>query len=138
MTPGRRVAQRENGVIPTIEQAQAFAEEWYAAWNARDLERILSHYCEDVTFSSPFIAAMTGREDSTIAGRRELASYFGRALEAYPDLRFEPRALFVGAGSVVLHYRSVRGLLTAEVMGLDRDLRVTTVLAHYDQFHDRS
>jgi SnoaL-like domain len=133
MTPGRRVAQRENGVIPTIEQAQAFAEEWYAAWNARDLERILSHYREDVTFSSPFIAAMTGREDSTIAGRRELASYFGRALDAFPDLRFEPLALFVGVDSVVLHYRRVPGLLAAEAMCLDRDLRVGAAMAHYDR-----
>jgi hypothetical protein len=122
----------------TAERAQEFAAEWYEAWNAHDLDRILPHYRDDVTLRSPFVVVITGREDGTIVGRDELASYFGGALDAYPDLRFEPRALFVGAGSVVLHYRSVRGLLTAEVMGLDRDLRVTTVLAHYDQFHDRS
>ncbi len=119
--------------MPTVEQAKGFAEEWYRAWNAHDLDRILSHYREDVTLSSPFVAAITGREDGTVVGRDELASYFGRALDAYPDLRFEPLALFFGAGSVVLHYRSVRGLLAAEAMELDRDLRVTTAMAHYDQ-----
>jgi len=44
-----------------------------------------------------------------------------------------PLALFVGAGSVVLHYRSVRGLLAAEAMTLDSELRVGAAMAHYDQ-----
>ena len=35
------------------EQAQQLAEEWYAAWNSHDLERILSHYSDDVVFVSP-------------------------------------------------------------------------------------
>lgn len=69
------------------------------------------------------------REDGSIVGGDELASYFVRVLEAYPELRFERLALFLGAGSVVLHYRSVRGLLAAEAMGLGRDRRVTTATA---------
>jgi ketosteroid isomerase-like protein len=35
------------------EQAQRLAEEWYAAWNDHDLERILSHYSDVVVFVSP-------------------------------------------------------------------------------------
>jgi hypothetical protein len=118
---------------PALPQAQEFAEEWYVAWNAHDLDRILSHYRDDVTLRSPLVSAITGREDAVVVGRDALASYFRRGLETYPDLHFEPQALFVGAGSVVLQYRSVRGLLTAEVMSLDRDLRVTNVMAHYDR-----
>jgi hypothetical protein len=117
----------------TAERAQEFAEEWYEAWNVHDLERIVSHYREDVTFRSPFVRAITGREDGTLIGHDDLASYCGRALDAFPDLRFEPLALFVGAGSVVLHYRSVRGFLAAEAMSLDRDLRVSGAMAHYDR-----
>jgi SnoaL-like domain len=116
----------------TAERAQEFAEQWYEAWNVHDLERIVSHYREDVTFSSPFVTAITGREHGTLVGRDVLASYFARALDAFPGLRFEPLALFVGAGSVVLHYRRVRGLLAAETMCLDRDLRVSAAMAHYD------
>jgi hypothetical protein len=70
----------------------------------------------------------SGRERRTLVGHDELAPYFGRE-QAYPDPRFEPTALFLGAGSVVLHYRSVRGLLAKEAMGLDRDLRVTPAMA---------
>jgi ketosteroid isomerase-like protein len=118
---------------PALLRARRFAEEWYEAWNAHDLDRILSHYREDVTFRSPFVAAITGREDGALVGRDELASYFRRALEAYPDLHFEPLELFLGAGSVVVHYRSVRGSRAAEAMWLDRDLRVTIAIAHYDR-----
>jgi hypothetical protein len=118
---------------PALPQAQEFAEEWYEAWNGHDLDRILSHYRDDVTLRSPLVPTITGQKDAIVVGRDALASYFRRGLEAYPDLHFEPLALFVGAGSVVLQYRSVHGSLTAEVMGLDRDLRVTNVMAHYDQ-----
>ena len=33
----------------------AFAEEWITAWNTHDLDRILSHYAEDIVFRSPVI-----------------------------------------------------------------------------------
>jgi hypothetical protein len=116
---------------PALLQVRQFAEQWYEAWNAHDLDRILAHYRDDVTLRSPMVVAITGREDGIVVGRDALASYFSRGLEAYLDLRFEPLALFVGVDSVVLNYRSVRGLLTAEFMGLDPNLRVKTVIAHY-------
>jgi ketosteroid isomerase-like protein len=113
-------------------QAQRFAEEWYAAWNARDLELILSHYAAEVVFTSPFVSALLGREDGTVRGLQELRNYFAPALERYPDLRFEPLSLLVGVDSVVLHYRSVGGRIAAETMQLDEQGRVIRVLAHYD------
>jgi ketosteroid isomerase-like protein len=117
----------------TADDARHFADDWYEAWNAHDLDRLVSHYREDVTFASPFVTALTGRADGLLQGRDELAEYFRRALDTFPDLRFEPLQLFVGAGSVVLHYVSVRGMLAAETMSLDEQHRVTAVLAHYDR-----
>jgi ketosteroid isomerase-like protein len=38
------------------EQARQLAEEWYAAWNARDLERILAHHGEGRARRGPSIA----------------------------------------------------------------------------------
>ena len=134
--PSRPLGARGLGFTepgPALLRARQFAEQWYEAWNAHDLDRILAHYRDDVTLKSPMVAVITGREDGIVVGRHALASYFSRGLETYPDLRFEPLALFVGVDSVVLNYRSVRGLLTAEVMGLDPGLRVRTVTAHYDR-----
>lgn len=113
------------------EQAQRLAEEWYSAWNDHDLERILSHYSEDVVFVSPFAVEIAGRADGRLEGKEALRAYFGAALQRFPNLHFEPIALMVGIDSLVLHYRSVQDLLTAEQMVVGEDGLVREVRAHY-------
>src|SRR5579885_2262230 len=113
------------------EQANALAHEWLEAWNAHDLERILSHYHSEVEFTSPFVARLTGRESGTLHGISELRDYFTRALAAYPDLDFRLICVLTGASSVAIHYHSVQNLLAAETMELDGEGRVRLVLAHY-------
>jgi ketosteroid isomerase-like protein len=111
--------------------SERFAADWYAAWDAHDLDAIVAHYDEDVSFTSPFVVRLTGDPSGRLEGRDAVRSYFARALERYPDLRFEPLALMTGVDSVVLHYISVEGLLAAELMTLAADGRVTAVVAHY-------
>jgi hypothetical protein len=36
--------------------AAAFVDDWLAAWNSHDLGRILAHFADDVTFTSPVFA----------------------------------------------------------------------------------
>jgi ketosteroid isomerase-like protein len=113
------------------DQAERFAAEWVAAWNAHDLDAVLAHYAEDVTFASPFVAALTGDESGVIHGRAALHDYFRRALEAYPDLHFDLHAALPGASSVALHYASVGGRTAIETMELDATGAVVRVAAHY-------
>lgn len=110
---------------------KSFAEEWLASWNAHHLDRIMAHYHPEVRFTSPFVQRLMGNTDGTLEGVEVLREYFARALAAYPDLHFMPLAVLPGAGSVVLLYRSVNGLLAAEMMELDEAGRVTRVRAHY-------
>jgi len=107
------------------------AQEWIAAWNAHDLERILAHYAEDAELSSPFVAKLTGQSDGVVRGKAALRDYFARGLNAYPTMRFEFIRLYPGARSCVLEYHSVNGLRTAEVMEFDEHAKVRRVLAHY-------
>ena len=44
----------------TEAEAQDFAQEWIAAWNSHDLDRILSHYAEDVEVTSPLVEMIMG------------------------------------------------------------------------------
>ena len=113
------------------QQAQSFAEEWYAAWNSHDLEAMLGHYSDDVEFTSPFVVAIFGEPSGTIRGKEDLRAYFTRGLERFPELRFEPLDLLVGVDSVTLIYVSVEERRAAEVMTLGADGRVVRVLAHY-------
>ncbi len=115
----------------TPEQADRFAHEWLAAWNAHDLERILAHYAEDVEFTSPFIVRVLGDPAGLVRGKAALRSYFARGLAAYPELWFTLRRVYPGVRSVVLEYESVNALLAAEVMELDAHGEIRRVQAHY-------
>ena len=64
----------------------AFVQSWIAAWNARDLDAVLSHYSDPIQFTSPKAAQIFGKP--VIEGKSELRAYWSRGLEAYPDLQF--------------------------------------------------
>jgi len=109
----------------------AHAQDWIAAWNARDLERILTHYTEDVELISPIVAKLTDRTESSVRGKTALREYFERGLQAYPTLRFEFVRLYPGVRSCVVEYHSINNLRTAEMMEFDEQGKVRRVLAHY-------
>jgi hypothetical protein len=116
--------------LQRIASTDQFSRDWISAWNAHDLEQILSHYRDDVVFSSPF-AVRAGVPDGVLRGLPALRSYFKQALATYPDLHFEVIAVLTGVGSIALHYRSVEGREAIEVMHLDQRWRVHRVSAHY-------
>jgi len=60
-----------------------------------------------------------------------LREYFAAGLERYPGLRFEPRGLFLGVDSLVLHYISANGQLAAEVVFLKAEGKISRYSAHY-------
>jgi len=91
------------------EFGEGFAKEWVEAWNSHDLERILSHYSEDFTMSSPFIAQVAGIESGYLTGKAAVRAYWAAALQKMPTLRFELVQTLVGADSVTIYYRGVRG-----------------------------
>jgi hypothetical protein len=107
------------------------AHEWIAAWNAHDLERILTHYAEDVELESPLLARLTGRSEVLVRGKPALREYFARGLNAFPALRFDLIRVYPGARSCVLEYRSINGFRSAETMEYNEHGKVRRVLAHY-------
>lgn len=107
-----------------------FAAEWIAAWNARDLPRILSHYVDDFEMSSPYIAQLLGQPSGALKGKAAVGAYWGKALERAPNLRFELVDTLAGVDSVVLHYRGARGM-AAEVFFFDAAGKVVKACAHY-------
>ena len=116
----------------------ARTQEWIAAWNAHDLERILLHYADDVELVSPLVAKLTGRSEASVRGKAALRDYFARGLRAYPTLRFDFVRLYAGVRSCVLEYHSINGLRSAEVLEFDEQGKVRRVLAHYADDAERS
>lgn len=101
------------------------------AWNSHDVERIVSHYSEDVELVSPFVARLTGDPGGSVRGREALRAYVGKGLARFPDLRFTLYKSLPGVRSLVIYYRSVNNLLAAEVLELDAGGKICRVLAHY-------
>ena len=117
----------------TASEAHELARHWIEAWNDHDLERILSHYADDVVFSSPFIQKIGTSPSGAIVGTKALLAYFTAALVKYPTLTFHLHTVFRGIDSVTLLYESVNGLLAAETMILNQQRQVCRVLAQYDK-----
>ncbi len=110
---------------------EEFSKEWIDAWNSHDLVRILSHYSEDFTMSSPYIAQIAGVASGTLTGKAAVRSYWAAALERMPTLKFELVQTLVGVDSVTIYYRGVRGM-AAEVFFFGHDHLVIRAAAHYE------
>lgn len=110
--------------------AEHFAADWIEAWNAHDLDRVLSHYTEDFELASPFIIKIMGESSGTLKGKEAVASYWTKALQLHPNLHFELAATLVGIGSIVIYYHGVSGS-SAEVFHFNPAGKVTRAYAHY-------
>jgi hypothetical protein len=96
--------------------ARRFVDQWLRDWNSHNLESLLSHYSEDVVFTSPVAAALLERSDGVIRGKDALRRYWTEGLRRIPDLHFEVIGYYVGVRTLVINYRNQRGGLVAEVL----------------------
>ncbi len=113
------------------EAAWELAREWAGAWNAHDLELIMSHYDEAVELTSPVAAQLLGLADGKVRGKAAVKAYFARGLAAYPELNFQLEDVLWGLNSVVLYYKNQKGTKTGEFMEVAASGKVMRVVAHY-------
>jgi ketosteroid isomerase-like protein len=104
--------------------AEEFAARWAEAWNAHDLEQVLSHFSDDAVFSSPVAARLIDGSDGVLRGKAALRDYWGRGLAAIPDLHFTVLDVYVGVSAVVISYRNQKGARVSEVLIFDGPLVV--------------
>lgn len=114
----------------TYDEAHQWAVAECAAWNALDLERIISRYTEEVTLSSPAVVTRLGRADGTLRGRGEVRSYFAAGLQA-PGLHFELLQVLAGVASLCMIFRRETGVVVSDIFDLDGARRVVRLLACY-------
>jgi len=100
--------------MPNVVDVTAFAREWIAAWNAHDLERVLSQYASDVELSSPLAAERVPGSGGYVRGEAALRAYWEPALAANPDLHFELEAVLTAVDGCTILYRNHRGQQVAE------------------------
>ncbi|MGL9618202.1 nuclear transport factor 2 family protein [Bradyrhizobium sp. U531] len=94
----------------------ALGRTWVEAWNARDLERVLTLYDEAVLMTSDRIPMMGFDASGTVHGKDALRAYWGKALGLLPELHFTLIDLFVSPDSVVVFYANERGKKICEYL----------------------
>lgn len=113
--------------------AQKLAEEWIEAWNAHDLERILSHYTDDFIMESPLALKRIPETGGVVKGKEAVRAYWKMGLEAIPNLHFELHELLIGVNGITLFYTNrATGKRTAEVLFLNADLKAYRGYAFYN------
>lgn len=94
----------------------ALGRTWVEAWNARDLDRVLTLYDEATVMTSDRIPAMGFDPSGTVHGKDALRAYWSKALALLPDLHFSLIDLFVSPDSVVVFYENERGKRICEYL----------------------
>jgi len=117
--------------MPLPVDAKEFAADWIAAWNAHDLDRILSHYAQNVVLTSPVAARVLEDPAGVVTGGDALRSYFAKGLALFPSLKFTLIDVMQGLSSLVLYYENQSGTHSGEFMEFNAEGKVTRVVANY-------
>ncbi|HUC61138.1 MAG TPA: nuclear transport factor 2 family protein [Alphaproteobacteria bacterium] len=116
---------------PRNVDGRALAEQWIAAWNSRDLDRIMEHYAVDVEFEANTVVRRWHKEDGKLVGAAALREHFRLGLELSPGLRFDLEEVFTLPSGYAVLYRRDNGNRVIDVVELDRDGKARRVKAFY-------
>ena len=117
--------------LMTEDEARSFAADWIEAWNSHDLDRIMTHYAEDLVLVSPIAAQLLNDSAGMVRGKDSLREYFQKGLNAFPQLRFDLIEVMRGLSSIVLYYKNQKGTKSGEFMELNPQRKITRVVANY-------
>lgn len=115
------------------EKAWKFAHEWLEAWNKHDVDLIMKHYANSIEFCSPVVQKVLGDPQGIVSGIDNLRDYFSRQLKKFSTLHFQLLDIFTSPQSIVLYYKINRGLLAAEVMILDADMKAINSIIKFSK-----
>ena len=107
-----------------------FAHDWIESWNAHDLDRIMSHYADNVTLTSGKVQQVLGQEGGAVRGKANLRAYFEKRLAMPPKVHFDLVRIYSGVNTLVLEFHASDGRHVAEYMAFNRDGLVERVAAN--------
>jgi ketosteroid isomerase-like protein len=97
----------------------SLAREWIAAWNSRDLERVLALYADEVEMTSDLIPKLGFDASGTVRGKDRLRAYWTKGLSLLPNLHFDLIDAYVSPDSLVVFYQNESGKKICEYLRLN-------------------
>ena len=109
----------------------ALGRQWIAAWNSRDIERVLALYDEDFEMTSDKIPALGFDPGGTLRGKANVRVYWAKALQLVPGLHFELIDTYVSPDSLVVFYQNEKGAKICEYLRLNAEGKIVQGSANH-------
>jgi ketosteroid isomerase-like protein len=115
----------------TVEKTADYVKRWVAAFESKDLDRVLAFYTDDVIFHSPLVARLSHDPSGTVQGKAALRAYVKKGFEVFDHIRFTVLDVLRGVDSIAIHYKGITGTHVVEVLFFDKDGLVRESYVHY-------
>lgn len=116
------------------ETLQSIAYRWFEAFNAKELEKLLSLYDPEAKHFSPKLKIKQPETNGWIEGREAMRVWWQDAFDRLPSLYYQVTSLTANSDRVFMEYiRKVDGepeMLVAEVLEVRNGLIVTSRVYH--------
>ena len=93
----------------TMEKTADYVKRWVAAFESKDLDRVLAFYTDDVIFHSPLVARLSHDPSGTVHGKAALRAYVRKGFEVFDHIKFTVLDVLRGVDSIAIHYKSTTG-----------------------------
>ena len=115
----------------TMEKTADYVKRWVAAFESKDLDRVLAFYTNDVIFHSPLVARLSHDPSGTVQGKAALRAYVKKGFEVFDHIKFTVLDVLRGVDSIAIHYKGITGTHVVEVLFFDKDGVVRESYVHY-------
>jgi limonene-1,2-epoxide hydrolase len=112
----------------------SIARLWFEAFNAHDLDKLLSLYDENASHYSPKLKIKHPETNGLITGQKELRTWWQEAFDRLPTLQYKVTSLTANNDRVFMEYvRKVNheiDMLVAEVLEINEGVIVLSRVYH--------
>jgi hypothetical protein len=108
----------------TTEKTADYVKRWVAAFESKDLDRVL-------IFHSPLVARLSHDPSGTVQGKAALRAYVKKGFEVFDHIKFTVLDVLRGVDSIAIHYEGITGTHVVEVLFFDKDGMVRESYVHY-------
>ncbi len=115
----------------SIAELRVIAEDWIQAWNAKDLDRIMSYYSDEVEFEANTVLSRWNMPQGKLKGRPELREHFRLGLLYEPDLFFTLEQVFTAPSGYAILYQRDNGNQVLHVVELNEKDKAKKVRVFY-------
>ena len=112
----------------------SIAQQWFAAFNEHNLEKLLALYDDDAQHYSPKLKVRQPETQGLVKGKAALRAWWKDSFERLPTLQYVPQQFIANDSSIFMEYiRHVEGeesMTVGEVLEISKGLIIASRVYH--------